>query len=147
MTAWVHAFIRWLVDTRTLHYAMAWASTATGSAYVLFPPNTTIGFFSAAWPPILWGLTLLAGGIVKVIGLHTRILDWQLLGLTLITAGVLSLTSAQTMVMLGPPITPTRAGGVLALWMLFVLVLGRLAFVACDRQDGKQAQEQTDEGR
>lgn len=147
MSAWVHAFIRWLVDTRTLHYAVAVGSIAGGSAYVLFPPNTTIGFFSAAWPPILWGLALLVGGIVKAVGLRTRILDWQLLGLTFITAGVLSLASAQTMVMLGPPITPTRAGGVVMLWLLLVLVVGRLVFVACDRQDGKQAQEQTDEGR
>lgn len=147
MTEFLCRFVRWLNETRALHHFVAVLAMIAGGFYLLFPPVTTIGFFSGSWPPTVWGCALLLGGVVKEGGLVTRVLDWQLLGLTLIFAGTLSLATAQTMVMLGPPLSLTRGGGVAALWILVALVGIRLVIVACDRDDGRQAQEQTDEGR
>lgn len=134
-------------DSRVLHYLVAVSSIGAGLFYLIFPPVTTIGFFSGAWPPYVWGGALVLGGVIKLYGLHSRILDWQLLGLTFLLAGWVGLAFAQTLVMFGPPITPTRGGGVIGLWVLVLHVFSRFVMVACDREDGQQAQEQIDEGR
>lgn len=134
-------------DSRVLHFAVAALSVVAGVFYLAFPPVTTIGFFEGSWPPRAWGLALAVGGIIKLIGLGTRILDWELLGLTILLAGWASLALAQTLVMFGPPITMTRGGGVIGLWVLVLHVATRFIVVACDREDGHEVQEQINEGR
>lgn len=134
-------------DSRALHFAVAILSVVAGLFYLVFPPVTTTGFFEGSWPPRTWGAALAIGGIIKLVGLITRILDWQLLGLTFLVAGWVALALAQTLVMFGPPISPTRGGGTIALWVLVIHVALRFVVVACDREDGHQAQEQVNEGR
>lgn len=143
-----YSILRWMIATRATQWMVAAGSIIAGTGYVLFPPTTTIGFFSGAWPPLVWGSAMLLGGLVKSYGLRSKVLDWQLLGLSLLFAGYLFLAAGQSMVMAGPPFAPTRIGGTAGYWVLVVIVLGRLAVVACDRQDGRIAQEQVDdEGR
>lgn len=138
--------LRAIRDSRSLHFAVAAGSVIAGIFYVAFPPVTTIGFLEASWPPRTWGVALLAGGIVKLVGLTTKILDWQLLGLTLLFTGWAALASAQTLVMAGPPFAPTRGGGTVGYWVLVVYVVVQVVAVACDREDGRQAKDQI-EGR
>lgn len=133
-------------DSRALHYVVAAASVAAGFFYVAFPPLTTIGYMEASWPPRAWGVALLAGGIVKLVGLGTRILDWQLLGLVCLFTGWAALAVAQSLVMAGPPFAPTRGGGTIGLWVLVTYVVTQIIAVACDREDGRQASNQI-EGR
>lgn len=138
--------LRAIRDSRALHFAVAGGSITAGLFYVVFPPVTTTGFLEASWPPRTWGAALILGGIVKLVGLHSRVLDWQLLGLTLLFTGWGTLAVAQTLVMAGPPFAPTRGGGTIGLWILVIYVIIQVVAVACDREDGRQAKDQI-EGR
>lgn len=137
--------IRWLRESKAIFHLTAAGFIIAGASYMIFPPRTTTRFFDGDWPPILWGAMMLIGGVLEIIGLRTRILNWSVLGLTFLWAGTGSLALAQTMVMIAPPPTLTRGGGTALYWILMALVVARLIIVSADKRDGKYAQDQIDE--
>lgn len=142
----MYKFLVWMRETKAIFHLTAALFIAAGLAYIIFPPRTTSQFFDGQWPPILWGVMMVIGGVFELIGLRTKILNWSVLGLTFLWAGCGSLAAAQSMVAVAPPPTFTRGGGTIAYWILMLLIIARLIIVSLDKRDGQIAQEQINEG-
>lgn len=144
MTRIVRRFAR---GGRILRTVAAVLATTSGAFYVVHPPNTTIGFFEAVWPPQLWGVLLAVGGITTAVGLVTRLLSIEQLGMLAVAIGAGLLAIAQTMVMAVGDVTWTRGGGTGTNWMLVAFAAARCLELSADIRSARPAERQQAETR
>ena len=133
-------FLAWLRATDAAKWAgtiiIAWA----GLAYIILPPVSTVGLYSAAWPARAWGAMMLTGGIVTIYGLWSRLIDWEKFGMTVVLVGIASLTANQTLLMLDYPPTYTRLGGTLVYLAGTAWVMDRTLRLSSDKRLSDEAE-------
>ena len=83
---------------------------------------------------------MLAGGIVTLYGMATRVIDWEKFGMTIVLVGLASLSVNQTMLMVDYPPTWTRMGGTLVYWAGSAWVLDRIIRLSADKQMSSEAE-------
>ena len=130
---------------RIFRFAAALTISAAGAAYVLAPPRSAAGLWEADWPAIVWGVLMFAGGIITSMGLRTRILNVEQYGMLMTAVSTGMLVINQTLLMLYPPITPTRAGGTLILLGFLSFATARYFELAADIRSAKLAEEKIGE--
>ena len=116
---------------------------AAGVSYIIFPPNTTIGLFDAAWPPIGWGIVLAISGGVIVWGIRSGLMQVEQLGMMGMGLGAGLLTVSQTLVMIlgGSGFTPTRLGGTAVYLAFTIFAAARYFELAADIRAARLARE------
>lgn len=126
---------------RSLRFTGAIITGLAGATYVLFPPLSTAGLWEADWPAIVWGALMFAAGIVTALGIRSRILNVEQYGMlmTVVSTGMLIIN--QTMLMLYPPVTPTRLGGTLLLVAFLAFATARYFELGADIRSAKLAEE------
>lgn len=126
---------------RIFRFAAALTVSAAGAAYVLAPPLSTAGLWEADWPAIVWGVLMFAAGIITALGLRSRVLNVEQYGMlmTAVSSGMLVIN--QTLLMLYPPVTPTRAGGTLVLIAFLAFAFARYFELSADIRSAKLAEE------
>ena len=114
-----------------------------GVAYVLWPPNTTIGLFDAAWPPIGWGIILAISGGVIVWGIRSKLMQVEQLGMMGLGIGAGLLTISQTLVMIlgGTGFSPTRLGGTAAYLAFTIFAAARYFELSADIRAARLARD------
>lgn len=126
---------------RGLRFTGSITTSFAGATYVLFPPLSTAGLWEADWPAITWGALMFAAGIVTALGIGSRILNVEQYGMlmTVVSTGMLIIN--QTLLMLYPPVTPTRLGGTLILVAFLSFATARYFELAADIRSAKLAEE------
>lgn len=112
-----------------------------GGFYVGAPPRTTASFFDASWPSIAWGVLMVAGGIVTITGLRTRIIQVEQYGMLMILVATAMLALTRTAVMLDPPPVFTRGGGVFVLWAQVAFAAARYSELSADIRAARAARK------
>lgn len=114
-----------------------------GLAYIIFPPNTTIGLFAAAWPPIGWGIVLAISGGVIVWGIRSGLMQVEQLGMmgTGLGAGLLTVSQTLVMVLGDTGFAPTRLGGTAVYLAFTILATARYFELAADIRAARLARE------
>lgn len=113
---------------------------AAGAFYILAPPRTTARFLEASWPAILWGAVMVAGGIVAIRGLQSRVLQTEQLGILMLLVATTMLALTQTAVAVDSW-TLTRGGGTFVLWALCSFALARYSELSADIRSARAARE------
>lgn len=128
---------------RVARLAAAISGLAAGVFYVVFPPRTTTAYFDTSALAQAWGVFFVLGGLLCIWAWYSRLLIIDRIGLSLLTTGALSLSAAQTAVMLSAPITYTRGGGTFALYVLTGYLAARWQDVHADEREAKRAIDET----
>ena len=125
---------------RGLRFTGSITTSIAGATYVLFPPLSTAGLWEADWPAITWGALMFTAGIVTALGIRSRILNIEQYGMliTVVSTGMLIIN--QTLLMLYPPVTPSRLGGTLILVAFLSFATARYFELAADIRSAKLAE-------
>lgn len=126
---------------KIFRYTGAASLTTAGVYFVTNPPQTTLAFLDASWPPRVWGVLMLCGAAVIGVGLLNRVLQVEQYGTLLAAVGAFMLSLTQTLIMIGPPPSPTRGGTVFTLWALTAFTLARYFELSREIKVAREAQE------
>lgn len=130
---------------RLSRYLASTLLISSGLFYLLAPPRTTSQFFDGEWPSLVWGVFILVAGAVIIWGVWSRILQIEQYGMLMLGVGVGLVSTGQTLVMFGDPITWTRGGGTAILWGLVAFAVARYFELSAEIRSARLARHRVGE--